>query len=352
MSVTPRTRAESAASRPAAEPRPSAGRRSRFGPATLIGIVVALLLVAGVPMLPGWIIFLLTVAFAKALVVLGVVLLLRADLVSFGHGLFYAGGAYAVALSIRNFGIRDALPLVLIGTLACTLLAAVLGLFIARYRGIFFGMLTTAFAMILYSLLVKFYWASGGTDGISVQVRTTAGLEPTTQGVRLLHYWFVLLFLGIALFVSYRVVRSPLGYLMRAIFDNEIRVEYMGASVRRAIYRTYLLSGALGGLGGALTAVTVGHVAPDMAYWTVSGEFVFIALLGGIGSVFAPVVAAVIFEFVRSYAQANLPYTWQLILGGTLLVIILFAPGGIWSFVERFTSKRHTPTIGEEGDAA
>jgi ABC-type branched-subunit amino acid transport system permease subunit len=231
------------------------------------------------------------------------------------------------------------------------LLAAVVGLFIARYRGIFFGMLTTAFSMILYSLLVKFYWFSGGTDGVAVHVTSTAGLVPTTQGVRLVQYWFVLLWLGLALFVTYRVVRSPLGYLMRAVFDNEIRVEYMGASTRRAIYRTYLLSGALGGLGGALTAVTVGHVAPDMAYWTASGEFVFIALLGGVGSVFAPVLASLIFEFVRSYAQANLPYTWQLILGGTLLVIILFAPGGIWSFVERFTHRRHTATVGEEDSA-
>ena len=348
MSATPGTRTESGAVRPAAAPRPRVRARPRFGPATFIGIAVALLLAAGVPMLPGWVIFLLTIAFAKAMVVLGVVLLLRADLVSFGHGLYYAAGAYAAALTIRYLGIRDALLLVVIGTLACTLLAAVVGLFIARYRGIFFGMLTTAFAMILYSILVKFYRQTGGTDGIAVHVSSTAGLVPTTEGVRLLQYWFVLLCLGLALFVGYRVVRSPLGYLMRAIFDNEIRVEYMGASVRRAIYRTYLLSGALGGLGGALTAVTVGHVAPDMAYWSVSGEFVFVALLGGVGSVFAPVVAAVIFEFVRSYAQANLPYTWQLLLGGTLLVIILFLPGGIWSFVERFTHQRHIAVVGEE----
>ena len=344
MSVTE----SSTTAQPVAAPRVRSGARPRLGKVQIIGLVIGLLLFIGVPMLPSWLIFLLTIAFAKSLVVLGVVLLLRGDLVSFGHGLYYAGGAYAAAFALRWLGIRDALPLVLIGTLFCTVLAAVVGLFIARYRGIFFGMLTTAFSMILYSILIKFYWATGGTDGMSVQITSIAGLVPTTEGVRILQYWFTLLLGMLALFVAYRVSHSPLGYLMRALFDNEIRVEYMGASIRRAIYRTYLLSGAIGGLGGALTATAVGHVAPDLAYWTTSGEFVFIALLGGIGSVFAPIIASVVFEFVRNYAFKYSPYTWQLLLGGTLLVIILFAPGGIWSFVERLTHKRHTPVPGEE----
>ena len=126
---------------------------------------------------------------------------------------------------------------------------------------------------------------------------------------------------------------------MRVTYDNEIRVEKMGASVRRAIYRTYVLAGALGGLGGALVAVTVGHIAPDLAYWTASGEFVFIALLGGSGSVFAPFIGAAVFEVVRNYAFKVSPYTWQMLLGSVLLIIILFAPGGLWSLFERLTHR-------------
>jgi branched-chain amino acid transport system permease protein len=147
--------------------------------------------------------------------------------------------------------------------------------------------------------------------------------------------------------VALRVAASPLGYVMRAIHDNEIRVEYMGASVHRAIYRTYVLTGALGGLGGALTAVTVGHISPDMAYWTGSGEFVFVALFGGVGSVFAPMFGSLVFEVVRNYAFKISPYTWQLLLGGVLLVIILFAPGGLWSILERLSARwtrRFAPT--------
>ena len=299
------------------------------------------LLLVGVPLLPSWLQFLLTVALAKGLVVLGVVVLLRADLVSFGHGVFYAAGAYATGIILKNaFPVHEALVLVSLGLIATTLLAAVLGLLIARYRGIFFGMLSAAFTMILYSLLVKLRWLSGGTDGIPVHATTFAGLETSADTVRLIQYYFVVIIVGCAVYLTYRVAASPLGYLMRAIADNEIRVEYMGASVKRAIYRTYVLSGALAGLGGALTAIIVGHISPDMAYWTVSGEFVFVALFGGIGSVFAPMFASAVFELVRNYAFKLSPYTWQMLVGGVLLVIIIFAPGGLWSILERVSQRR------------
>lgn len=313
--------------------------RAIRAPRWLLLAVVFFFIVA--PMLPSWLLFLFTVAFAKGLVVLGVVLLLRGDLVSFGHGLYYAGGAYAVGVVLKNdLPFRDAFVLVVLGMLAATAVAAVLGLFIARYRGIFFGMLSAAFTMILYSLLVKLRWLSGGTDGIPVHATTFAGLETSADTVRLIQYYFVLVLVAAMVYVAYRVAASPLGYLMRAISDNEIRVEYMGASVPRAIYRMYVLSGALAGLGGALTAVIVGHISPDMSYWTVSGEFVFVALFGGVGSVFAPMFASVVFEIVRNYAFKISPYTWQMLLGGVLLVIILFAPGGLWSIFERFSEYR------------
>ena len=306
-----------------------------------IVLLVLGLLFVGVPFLPSWLLFLLTVALAKGLVVLGVVVLLRGDLVSFGHGVFYAGGAYAIGIALKNaFPVQEALVLVAVGLVATTLLAAVLGLLIARYRGIFFGMLSAAFTMILYSLLVKLRWLSGGTDGIPVHASTFAGLETSADTVRMIQYYFVLVLVCGAVYLTYRVAASPLGYLMRAIADNEIRVEYMGASVKRAIYRTYVLSGALGGLGGALTAIIVGHISPDMSYWTVSGEFVFVALFGGVGSVFAPIFASSIFELVRNYAFKISPYTWQMLVGGVLLVIILFAPGGLWSIFERMASGR------------
>lgn len=321
----------------------------KLGGGQRAALVCLVLLVALAPLIPGWLLFLLTIALAKGLVVLGVVLLLRGDLVSFGHGLYYAAGAYTAGFVLKaGLPVRDALALVLLGMVVSTLLAAIVGLFLARYRGIFFGMLSTAFSMLLYSLLLKLYWLTGGTDGMSVRPASILGFQPSADTLRLAQYYFVVVLAAAAVYVAYRLTASPLGYLMRAIYDNEIRVEYMGASVRRAIYRTYLLSGALGGLGGALTAIAVGHIAPDLAYWTVSGEFVFVGLLGGTGSVFAPLIASVLFEFVRNYAFKISPYTWQLLLGSVVLVVILFAPGGLWSLLEALARRARSARPGKE----
>ncbi len=336
-----RFRSDAESEPPGDRPVSPRARRARFERGRLIALAI-LAVLALLPFLgmPGWLLFLLTIAFSKGLVVLGVVLLLRGDLVSFGHGLYYAAGAYTVGLLLRaGFPVRDAFPLAVLGGVVAALVAALVGLFLARYRGIFFGMLSTAFSMILYSLLLKLYWVTGGTDGIAVRVPTTLGIQPSADLIRVVQYYFVLAIAAGVAYLAYRVVNSPLGFLMRGINDNEIRVEYMGASVRRAIYQTYVLAGALGGLGGALVAVTVGHIAPDLAYWTASGEFIFIALLGGSGSVFAPFIGATVFEMVRNYAFKLSPYTWQMLLGSVLLVIILFAPGGLWSIIERLTQR-------------
>lgn len=286
------------------------------------------------PVMPGWTVFLLTLAFAKALVVLGVVLLLRGGLVSFGHGMYFAAGAYTVAFAMRLMGVREALLVTALGLAASALLASVLGLLLARYRGIFFAMLNLAFSMILYAIFLKFYWVTGGTDGMGVRQPTIAGILPPLEFLRLAYFYLTMSITVVAFYVAHRVANSPLGYLTTAMRDNEIRVAYMGASVPQTVYRTYVLSGALGGLGGSLAVLNVGHVAPDYSYWTQSGDFVFVALLGGYGNVLAPMAGSIVFEFVKNYAFKFSPYTWQLSLGAILLVIILFLPGGLWSLFE------------------
>ena len=106
----------------------------------------------------------------------------------------------------------------------------------------------------------------------------------------------------------------------------------MGESVRRVIHLNYVISAALAGIGGALMAGAIGHVDPETtANWTTSGEFVFIAILGGTGSVFAPFFGAGIFEAVRTFALEHFPNTWQMTLGITMLLVMIFLPGGLWS---------------------
>jgi branched-chain amino acid transport system permease protein len=139
----------------------------------------------------------------------------------------------------------------------------------------------------------------------------------------------------IAALVVHRYLRTPLGRLAPAIKDNEIRVEYMGASARRAIHVKYVIAAALAGLGGALAATTVGHIDPEMAYWTTSGEFIFITILAGTGSVIAPFLGALIFGIIQTVAFDISPNTWQMVLGASLLAVIVFLPQGLWSLFRR-----------------
>ena len=125
--------------------------------------------------------------------------------------------------------------------------------------------------------------------------------------------------------------RSVAGALAVPARDNEIRVEYLGVSVDRLIHLEIVISGILAGVGGALVALTVGHVDPSMAYWTTSGGFVFVTILAGPASVAAAFIGSFVFELVRSIAVDLLPETWQLTLGIALLLTILFLPDGLGS---------------------
>lgn len=293
------------------------------------------------PFLPNWILFLLTIAIAKGMVVLGIMLVLRGGLISLGHGLYFAAGAYAAAFGMRHLGTTEVLVLILLSIAAGAVLAALTGLVLRRYRGIFFAMLSLAFSMVLYTLLLKFYTVTGGTDGMSIPPISVAGMQPTAEYVRIVQYYLVFGLGAVVLYIGARFISSPIGYLMQALRYNEIRVEYMGASVNRSIYVSYVFSGALSGLGGGLVAFNVGHVAPEFAYWTNCADFVFIAVLGGAGSVFAPFAGSFVFELVRNYAFKFSPDTWQMTLGIVLLFIIFFLPQGLWSLksvvVDRWT---------------
>jgi ABC-type branched-subunit amino acid transport system permease subunit len=302
---------------------------------TVTGLGAALLAVAlAGPLLPSWATYLFTVAIAKGLVALGLLLLMRTGLVSFGQGLYFGIGAYAAGVGADALGLRDAVPMVVLGAVAAGAVAGVLGLLLARYRTIFFAMLSLAFSMILYGLLVKTS-ALGSTDGFNVSARSVFGLSTTGPAGRYAVYALAALTAFAATIGLDRYLRTHLGRLAPAIRDNELRVEYMGASVRNVIHLHLVLAAVLAGAGGALTALVVGHVDPETAYWTTSGEFVFVAILSGTGSVAAPFAGALLLELLRSFAYEHAPNTWQLVVGGTMLVVILFLPDGLWSLFRR-----------------
>ncbi len=301
---------------------------------TMLGALAFLIAAAVALWLPPWLVSLATIAFANALVVLGLVILWRAGLVPFGQALFYAIGAYAVALLGRYTPVRDVFVVVIAGGICAGLIAYVIGLLLARYREIFFAMLSLAMSMILYGILVKTE-SLGSTDGFNVEAGTFFGYRPAGAMGNLAIYWLVLGWCAAAAFLVALYFRSVAGSLGNPLRDNEIRVEFLGLSVDRLIHLKLVISGVLAGIGGALAALAVQHVDPNMSYWTTSGGFVFVTILAGAGSVAAAFVGSLGFELVRSFAIDFVPGEWQMILGSVLLLTILFLPEGLGSLVGR-----------------
>ncbi|NNM75152.1 branched-chain amino acid ABC transporter permease [Enterovirga aerilata] len=292
--------------------------------AALAAAAIVLLVAALVP----WLRFVLTIAIAKGIAVLGILLLLRAGQVSFGHALYVALAAYAAAFAAPRM--PEALLLLPLGALVSGAVGLVVGLFVVRYREIFFGMLNLALSMVFYSVLEKFYALTHGTDGIRLPAIRYVGtaLGPEEAGWATLAV-AILLALGFGAFVRVYLL-SPMGEALSAMKTRETRLEFMGIPARRVLLAAYVLSAVMAGCGGVIIAMTTRHVTPALAYWTASGELVFIAILGGAGSVFGPFLGAFGYELTRTYAAALVADAWQMILGIVLLGVILFAPGGLW----------------------
>ncbi len=300
-----------------------------------LGVIVAVLVAALVWLslaLP-WLKTPVLMALANGLAVAGVIVLLRAGQVSFGHGMFACLGGYAVAFAGRAWHL-DALLLVALGTGLAAAAGALIGAFMVRYRGIFFGMLNLAFSMVLYSVLGKFGGLTGGTDGLRFD-------RPTFASVAMPREAFETALLGLALVLAlaagWAVMRyfgSLNGQALAAVKTNETRLEYLGISAKRVFWGGYVLSATLCGLGGSVFALVQGLVTPEMGYWVRSGEIVFIAVLGGSGHALGAFIGAFVFEFVKLYAAALITGAWQLALGLVLIVMVFVAPSGIFGLLE------------------
>jgi branched-chain amino acid transport system permease protein len=303
----------------------------------VLGIALAGAMVAAAIAAP-WLRFVLTIALAKGIAVLGILLLLRAGQVSFGHALYIAFGAYTVAFLGPRVG--DAALLLALAAAGAGLLGLLVGLFVTRYRQIFFGMLNLAMSMVFYSLLEKLYAITKGSDGIRVEIMPVAGQALD----RIAYEWTIF---GVALALAFALaallrlyLASPLGEALAGIKTRETRLEFMGVPARGILLAAYVLSAVVGGIGGALIALTSRHVTPLLSYWTSSGELVFIAILGGAGGVLGPFLGAAAYELVRVYAAASFADAWQMILGAVLLLVILFAPGGLYGMAARAIGAR------------
>jgi branched-chain amino acid transport system permease protein len=296
----------------------------------LLAVLAAISLLSLGLVLPAWLLFLVTLAAANGLAVLGIVVLTRGGGATFGQGMFFALGAYAAALAPTLLGINDALLRTLIGTLVAGFFGVLIAPLLVRYRGIFFAMLTLALSMVLFGLLSKATFL-GGSDGITVLTPTLLGQDISGN----IEYSLYSLTVAIALLLGWATSvysQSAAGLMAMAVRANPLRVEYLGASARRSLGASFVLCALLGGAGGAIVAQTLGHVEPNLTNWTTSGEFVFVAVLAGYKRIPAVFVASLLLEIVRSFSNLYFPHTWQLALGAFLLLVITFRPDGLGSF--------------------
>jgi len=302
----------------------------------LTALLVFLAALGAGAFVPRWLQFMLTMAMANGLVSLGIVILMRGGVVAFGQGLMSAMGGYTAALVFNMLGIQDAILLPLLGGFIACLITAPFGPLLANYRGIFFSMLTLAMSMVGYGILVKTD-SLGGSDGFNMGRVTLLGQQLADQQVSFTLFAVTLFFAVLASLLARLYFSSSRGLVTKAIRDNELRVEYMGGSVSNSMAINFWLASFLGGMGGALAVMALGHIDPNFSYWTTSGEFVFVAILAGTQSVVAVMLSSVVLEVVRSFSSLYFPNTWQLALGLFLLIVIRFLPQGLGSL---FTGKK------------
>jgi branched-chain amino acid transport system permease protein len=280
---------------------------------------------------------LLTYGLTLAIAALGFNLLLGyTGLLSFGHSAYLGAGAYAVAFMMRYLGVSS-MELFLLGGIAFSaVLAALFGVVCVRHTRIFFAILTLALSQVLWTLAYKFFWITGGTDGIRVPFANVTllgglvsfpGADAFPRFITY-YYYYVLVVFVICTLLMWLIVHSPFGKTLQAIRDNEVRARFLGVRIWRYRWLAFLVSGVFTGLAGTLWVPLNGLVTPDVLYWPQSGKIVFFAVLGGFRTFFGPIVGAVTFNYLEVYAVALTEY-WQLALGIVLIVLVTFLPAGI-----------------------
>ena len=269
-------------------------------------------------------------------------------LVSFGHAAFFGIGAYALALMTPKYEAANLWLTLPAAMLAAALAAFVVGLFVVRVKGIYFIMVTLAFAQMFYFVFhdTKF---GRGSDGISMNFKPVATIGSFTPFdlAKGSHVYYCVLVLLVAVFLFLHVVlRSSFGRALQGIRSNEHRMRSLGFPVYWYKLASFTLAGTIAGLAGYLSALQFGFVNPELLSWHQSGNVLLMLILGGVGSLYGAVVGAFAFVALTEIFQA-LTNHWQLLLGAAIILLVIFLPGGLASVAGRF---RRT-LVGEADDA-
>ncbi|MGY4304365.1 branched-chain amino acid transport system permease protein [Bradyrhizobium sp. USDA 4369] len=305
-----------------------------------VSTLVAALVVAGLVLLPVYSnltgnIFILTlftriVILALAAVSLNLIMG-YGGMMSFGHAAYLGIGGYAVGILAQE-GIGSGYAQFAVAIAVSALYALVIGALSLRTRGVYFIMITLAFAQMAYyvaSGLARY----GGDDGLTVYKRSDFG-SLINLGNRVQFYYLCLFCLLAVVVLIWRIVNSRFGLVLQGLRSNEQRMQAIGFPSKRYKLACFVIAGMLCGLSGALLANNTDFVSPAVMYWTRSGDLMVMVILGGMGTLMGPVVGSVAF-LVLEEVLSQLTEYWALIMGPLLLLVVLFGRGGIMGMLGR-----------------
>jgi branched-chain amino acid transport system permease protein len=309
--------------------------------------VLTLLVVAALPWaLARYQMSILTELFIFGLFALSLDLIMGyAGMVSFGHAAYFGLGAYASALLLLNFAVPVPVAL-LAGALLAGAVALPVGYLSTRATGIYFAMLTLAFAQLLYTVAFKWRDLTGGSDGIAGVPKTTLWWGGPSLASPTAYYYLVTGSLVLSLLVCRGLVRSPFGRALQAIRENERKFSVLGQDPRRFKLAVFVIAAVFAGLAGALFAPFRGFASPEVMFWVLSGQALMMVIIGGIGTLIGPVLGAMVFlliqEVLSSYTEQ-----WMIFTGAIFVLMVIFLPGGLVGAVRTWLAGRTAPARGQ-----
>lgn len=254
-------------------------------------------------------------------------------ILSFGHAAFFGVGSYATGIAMLHFGVHW-LAAIIIGIVGAGITAMIIGAMAIRTRGIYFAMVTLALAQCVYYLVYQMSDWSGGEDGltgisagtINLGIMSFNLLDPTVK------YYFMYVFVAIAIIAFSRILASPFGAVLEAVRENENRAKACGYNVQLTKWVAFVISGLFCGLAGALNAIHLSVVPIESLHYHLSGQAVMMSLLGGMGTFFGPFVGAMAYLLLEDVITLMTTH-WQLYLGVIFMIFVLYFPKGIWGSI-------------------
>ena len=261
-------------------------------------------------------------------------------MLSFGHAAYFGTGAYTTGIVLIRLWENIWFAL-FCGLIMGGVLAFLLGYMCIKRRGIYFAMLTLAFAQLLY--FIGFQWVdlTGGDNGL----RNIPAVPLSIFGLSidiyspLRFYFFVLLFVALSLLAINRILQSPFGHVLQAVRENDQRAKSCGYETSNVRWLAFIISGAISGLAGGLYALYLHFVGIESLYWITSGQVVMMTLLGGMGTFLGPFIGAGVFLYIEDTLSAITP-NWMIFLGPVFVLCVLFFPAGIWGTIKDLSTRK------------